>query len=52
MSHTIQVNTDSDSFTLKGRTCELSAYAFVPTERKEPPERTVFNTPKNVSYSL
>lgn len=50
MAHTINVKTDSDSFTLKGRTCELSAFAFVPTERNEPPERTVFNTPKNIEY--
>jgi len=48
MAQTINVNTDTDSFTLKGRTCELSAFAFVPTERNEPPERTVFNTPNNV----
>lgn len=48
MAQTINVNTDTDSFTLKGRTCELSAFAFVPTERHEPPERTVFNTPNNM----
>lgn len=51
MAQKLEVKTDTDKFTLKGRSCELSAFAFVPTKRNEPAERTVFNTPKNVSLA-
>ncbi|XP_061166653.1 cilia- and flagella-associated protein 90-like isoform X1 [Saccostrea echinata] len=44
----IKVETDSNKFTLKGRPCELSSFSFIPTERDDPPERTVFNTPKQL----
>ncbi|XP_063441433.1 cilia- and flagella-associated protein 90-like isoform X1 [Mytilus trossulus] len=50
MAQKLEVKTDTDKFTLKGRSCELSAFAFVPPKRNEPPERTVFNTPKNMDY--
>ncbi|XP_048745277.1 cilia- and flagella-associated protein 90-like isoform X1 [Ostrea edulis] len=44
----IKVETDTNSFTLKGRPCELSAFSFIPIEREDPPERTVFNTPNQL----
>ncbi|XP_052060685.1 uncharacterized protein C5orf49 homolog isoform X2 [Mytilus californianus] len=50
MAQKLEVKTETDSFTLKGRSCELSAFAYVPTQRNEPPERTVFNTPNNDRY--
>ncbi|XP_048745286.1 cilia- and flagella-associated protein 90-like isoform X2 [Ostrea edulis] len=46
----IKVETDTNSFTLKGRPCELSAFSFIPIEREDPPERTVFNTPNQNRY--
>ncbi|XP_064599161.1 cilia- and flagella-associated protein 90-like [Liolophura sinensis] len=48
----LKVKTDSDEFVLRGRPCELSAFSFVPTERKEPVERTYFNSPKKNHYPL
>ena len=44
----LYVKTDTDEFYLKGRSCELSAFSFVPTERHEPKERTCFNSEKKV----
>lgn len=44
----LKIETGTNSFTMKGRPCELSAFSFIPTERDDPPERTVFNTPKQV----
>ncbi|XP_062583030.1 cilia- and flagella-associated protein 90-like isoform X2 [Saccostrea cucullata] len=46
----IKVETGTNNFTLKGRPCELSSFSFIPTERDDPPERTVFNTPKQDRY--
>jgi len=46
----ITVTTETNTFNLKGRPCELSAYSFVPKRREDPPERTVFNTPQNDRY--
>ncbi|XP_060074573.1 cilia- and flagella-associated protein 90-like [Ylistrum balloti] len=48
----LEVQTDTNSFTLKGRSCEMSAYSFIPTKREDPAERTVFNTPKDVSIAV
>ncbi|KAL8620399.1 hypothetical protein ACOMHN_058733 [Nucella lapillus] len=44
--HILQVETVADNYTLYGRPCEISAFSFVPTERNEPAERTVFNSTK------
>ncbi|XP_060597518.1 cilia- and flagella-associated protein 90-like isoform X2 [Ruditapes philippinarum] len=44
--HGIIVMTETDNFKLKGRPCELSAFSFVPTERHDPPQRTVYNSRK------
>ncbi|XP_033754661.1 uncharacterized protein C5orf49 homolog isoform X2 [Pecten maximus] len=46
----LEVQTDTNHFTLKGRPCEMSAYSFIPTKREDPAERTVFNTPKDERY--
>ncbi|OWF55231.1 uncharacterized protein C5orf49 homolog isoform X2 [Mizuhopecten yessoensis] len=46
----LEVQTDTNHFTLKGRSCEMSAYSFIPTKREDPPERTCFNTPKDERY--
>ncbi|XP_041375497.1 uncharacterized protein C5orf49 homolog [Gigantopelta aegis] len=43
-AETVHVKTDTADYTLKGHMCELSAFAFVPTKRDNPPERTVFNS--------
>jgi hypothetical protein len=48
---TIRVKTDTDEFVLHGRPCELSAYSFVPTDRRLPKERTYFNVDKQERYS-
>lgn len=45
----MKIETETNTFKMKGRPCELSAFSFIPTEREDPPERTVFNTPKQVS---
>ena len=46
----IHVQTDSDTFDLKGYTCELSAAAFVPpTRQDQAKERNYFNAHKEVS---
>lgn len=47
--HGISVKTETDVFYLQGRPCELSSFSFVPKERHDPPERTVFNSRKPVS---
>ncbi|XP_076470569.1 cilia- and flagella-associated protein 90-like [Babylonia areolata] len=44
--HVLQVQTVADNYTLYGRPCEVSAFSFIPTERNEPAERTVFNSTK------
>lgn len=44
--HGLAVKTGTDDFYLQGRPCELSAFSFVPTQRLEPSERTVFNSRK------
>eukprot|EP00105_Crassostrea_gigas_P015461 XP_011432465.1 PREDICTED: uncharacterized protein C5orf49 homolog isoform X1 [Crassostrea gigas] len=44
----LKIETGTNSYTMKGRPCELSAFSFIPTERDDPPERTVFNTPKQL----
>ncbi|XP_025114561.1 uncharacterized protein C5orf49 homolog [Pomacea canaliculata] len=43
---TLYVKTVGGDYTLRGRPWEISAFSFVPTERNEPPERTVFNSSK------
>lgn len=48
----LKIETGTNSYTMKGRPCELSAFSFIPTERDDPPERTVFNTPKQVFVVL
>ncbi|XP_013382418.1 uncharacterized protein C5orf49 homolog [Lingula anatina] len=47
----IRVSTDTDEFVMRGRPCELSAFAFVPTERNVPKERTYFNSERQERYS-
>ncbi|KAK2154346.1 hypothetical protein LSH36_270g03060 [Paralvinella palmiformis] len=47
----LNVETDTDSYTLVGRPCELSAFSFVPKERNVQKERTVFNSEKKERYS-
>ena len=44
----LTVETDTDTYTLIGRPCELSAFSFIPKERNVPKERTYFNTEKKV----
>ena len=44
----IVVTTNTDKFVLKGRPCELSAFAYVPPTRNDPRERTVYNSEKKV----
>ncbi|XP_046359894.1 uncharacterized protein C5orf49 homolog [Haliotis rufescens] len=51
MSEVIHVKTETDEFCLKGRTCEVSSYSFIPKERKNPPERTYFGSEKKGRYS-
>ncbi|XP_022343045.1 cilia- and flagella-associated protein 90-like isoform X2 [Crassostrea virginica] len=46
----MKIETETNTFKMKGRPCELSAFSFIPTEREDPPERTVFNTPKQNRY--
>ena len=47
-THGLSVKTNTDDFYLSGRPCELSAFSFVPTQRHDPPERTAFNSLKEV----
>lgn len=47
--HGLAVQTETDDFYLQGRPCELSAFSFVPKQRCQPAERTVFNSVKPVS---
>ena len=47
--HTLQVETVAGNYTLYGRPCEISSFSFIPTERDEPAERTVFNSAKKVT---
>ncbi|XP_074646155.1 cilia- and flagella-associated protein 90-like [Tubulanus polymorphus] len=51
MSKFLEVETETDTFVLKGRSCELSAFSFVPADRNDPKERTVFNTDKKGRYN-
>ncbi|XP_046576864.1 uncharacterized protein C5orf49 homolog [Haliotis rubra] len=51
MSEVIHVKTETDEFSLKGRTCEVSSFSFIPPERKNPPERTYFGSEKKGRYS-
>lgn len=45
----IHVETEYDTFDLKGYTCELSANSFIPpTRRTQPKERNFFNSYKEV----
>lgn len=46
---TLYVKTDTDEFYLKGRSCELSAFSFIPPEHNVTKERTVYNSDKKVS---
>ena len=46
----LNVETDTDTYTLVGRPCELSAFSFVPKERNVQKERTVFNSEKKVWF--
>lgn len=48
----IEVKTETDSFVIHGRPCEISAFSFIPQSRNLPRERTVFNSPKKVSNKL
>ncbi len=52
LKDTLVVRTDTDEFTMVGRSCELSAHSFVPTERSVPRERTYYNSEKQVSKLL
>ena len=46
----LQVVCDTgDKYTLVGRSCELSAFSYVPITNEVPKERTYFNTDKKVS---
>ena len=47
--HFLQVETEADNYTLYGRPCEISSFSFIPTQRNEPAERTVFNSAKKVT---
>ena len=47
-THGLEVQTETDNFYLSGRPCELSAFSFVPTQRHDPPQRTAFNSTKEV----
>ena len=47
--HVLNVETVADSYTLYGRPCEISSFSFIPTQRNEPAERTVFNSAKKVT---
>ena len=48
----LQVVCDTgDAYTLVGRSCELSAFSYVPTTHQVPKERTYFNTDKKVCKS-
>ncbi len=40
----LEVVTPTDEYTLVGRPCELSGFSFIPPQRKDPPERTYFNS--------
>ncbi|KAK7114606.1 cilia- and flagella-associated protein 90-like [Littorina saxatilis] len=44
--HVLNVETVADNYTLYGRPCEISSFSFIPTQRNEPAERTVFNSAK------
>ncbi|BFZ12849.1 hypothetical protein BsWGS_15888 [Bradybaena similaris] len=47
----IKFVTDTDVFILRGRPCELSAYSFIPPNRKNvPKERNYFNSTKKEHY--
>lgn len=44
----IKVKTDTDEFELYGRPCQLSAFSFIPPDRKLSKERTYYNADKKV----
>lgn len=44
--HLLHVETVAGNYTLYGRPCEISSFSFIPTQRNEPAERTVFNSAK------
>jgi hypothetical protein len=47
----IHVETDYDKFDLKGYRCELSAYSFIPTTRKDQnKQRNYFNHHCQVAF--
>lgn len=48
--HGLNVKTDTDDFYLQGRPCELSSFSFIPKQRVNPAERTVFNSTKPVNF--
>ena len=50
--HGLSVKTDTDNFYLHGRSCEISAFSYVPTSRNDPPERTAFNSFKEVGSGV
>lgn len=45
----LRVQTDIGEEILRGRPCELSAFSYIPPSRKEPKERTYFNSEKQVN---
>lgn len=47
----IKVKTDTDEFELHGRPCQLSAYSFIPPDRKLSKERTYYNADKKERYT-
>jgi hypothetical protein len=52
-SNHIHVETEYDTFDLKGYTCELSATSYVPpTRRTQPKERNFFNSHKEVIIDI
>ena len=46
----LYVKSGTDEFYLTGRSCELSAFSFIPKEHNEPKERVVYNSEKKVSF--
>lgn len=48
----IKVKTDTDEFELYGRPCQLSAFSFIPPDRKLSKERTYYNADKKVLYTV
>lgn len=52
--HLFQIKcANNDQFTMLGRPCELSAFSYVPQNRKyEPAERSIFQAKKNIAGDM